>query len=115
MEQRDLPQARLVPRAVLGHVRAAAHGTSGWIWTQWRRIEPQALALALTAIGALAVLGITLAIAQSAISVRPPPEPRPTVIYLMRAPGPSTDQVRAAIQTLGAAQGNVEVCEAGPR
>ena len=114
MEQRDLPQARLVPRAVLGHVRAAAHGTSGWVRNQWHRIEPQALALALTAIGALTVLGITLAIAQSAIAVRPTP-PRPSVIYLMRAPGPSPHQVRAAMQTLGAAQTNVEACPHGSR
>jgi len=85
MEQRDLPAARLVPRALLGHVRAAAAGTGAWLRAQWRRVEPQALALALTAVAVFAVLAVTVAIAESALSASAAPN-RPVVIYLVHAP-----------------------------
>jgi hypothetical protein len=104
-----LPAARVVPREHLARWRAVATHASRAVGRTWARIARQALILALTAIGFAGILAMTFVLAQHAITVHacPAAHDRPMVIYFMKAP--PQHPVRAAITTLGAAQGELDL------
>ncbi len=106
----QLPAARVVPHERLSGVRARAVHTARALRRAWSRIAQQVLILSLTALGFAGVLAMTFVLAQQAITVHAiteAPAREPMVIYFMRQPQ-APHPVHAAMQTLHAAQSDVE-------
>jgi hypothetical protein len=106
----QLPAARLVPHERLAGVRARASHAGRALRRAWARIAQQVLILSLTAVGFAGVLAMTFVLAQQAITVHAiteAPAHEPMVIYFMHQPAPP-HPARAAMETLRAAQSNVE-------
>lgn len=84
---RALPAARIVPDARIGRAQLLRAVVRSAARSAWRRVQPQALVLALTGVGVVAVWGLAYVIAATTFEPLTAPH-RPLVLYVTPIAGP---------------------------